>query len=284
METLEQLSDSIEREALISLYTHCPKDLRNALGLTMVEVTDALVVSARGLPGILINRTLGLGSSRALQPPQLLHEPGQEQAFQKAVLKEIIDVYRRQGIERYFVHLYADRLSGQNRADLMAFGLGPARAWMKFYRPASACARPATELRIEAIGTERSRDFARLVCQGFGIAEAGVPLIAALAQDPRWHLFLSFSADRPAGAGALFVQGHCGWLDWATTAPEFRQRGSQSAIMAARINLARELGCQHLFTETGEAVPGDPQHSYGNILKAGFAPLRARANYAPVRR
>jgi hypothetical protein len=53
--------------------------------------------------------------------------------------------------------------------------------------------------------------------------------------------------------------------------------------MAARIEHAVSLGARHLFTETGEAVEGDPQHSYRNILKAEFVETRLRANYAPPR-
>ncbi|HUG99452.1 MAG TPA: hypothetical protein VMQ83_09790 [Gammaproteobacteria bacterium] len=41
-----------------------------------------------------------------------------------------------------------------------------------------------------------------------------------------------------------------------------------------------ELGCRKLLTCTGEAVPGDPQHSYRNILKAGFRESYVRDNYA----
>ena len=44
---------------------------------------------------------------------------------------------------------------------------------------------------------------------------------------------------------------------------------------------AIELGCKRMFTETGEAVEGDPQHSYKNILKAGFTESVLRENYAP---
>jgi hypothetical protein len=36
-----------------------------------------------------------------------------------------------------------------------------------------------------------------------------------------------------------------------------------------------------LFTWTGEAVAGDPQHSYRNILEADFRKLLARESFAP---
>lgn len=65
------------------------------------------------------------------------------------------------------------------------------------------------------------------------------------------------------------------------TSPEFRRRGSQASIMAARLNVVAELGCEHVFTETGEAAAADSQHSYKNIVKAGFEESILRLNYAP---
>lgn len=51
--------------------------------------------------------------------------------------------------------------------------------------------------------------------------------------------------------------------------------------MAQRIADAHDLGCRVLATATGEAVPGDPQHSYRNILRAGFELSHVRANWVP---
>ena len=84
-------------------------------------------------------------------------------------------------------------------------------------------------------------------------------------------------------AGALFVQGDIGWLDWGATAPAFRRRGGQSAVRRQRMLMARELGCRLIATETGEAVAGAPRHSYGNITRMGFRTAYLRENYAPPR-
>jgi hypothetical protein len=51
---------------------------------------------------------------------------------------------------------------------------------------------------------------------------------------------------------------------------------------AADQNDVSELGCRKIFTCTGVSVPGDPQHSYNNILKAGFKEDYIRENYAPA--
>ncbi len=63
----------------------------------------------------------------------------------------------------------------------------------------------------------------------------------------------------------------------------FRDRGIQSALLAARLHHARRLACRAVVTTTGVAVPGDPQHSYRNILKTGFDPLYQTETMAPAR-
>jgi hypothetical protein len=48
-----------------------------------------------------------------------------------------------------------------------------------------------------------------------------------------------------------------------------------------RASRRRALGCSVLFTMTGEDVPGDAQHSYRNIMRAGFREGCLRDNWAP---
>ncbi len=100
-----------------------------------------------------------------------------------------------------------------------------------------------------------------------------------LIDRPRWHVFVAEARGVPVGAAALFVEGDVGWCAFGCMLKEARRRGGQSALLAARVALARELGCRVLFSETGEAVPGDPQHSYKNLLTAGFREAFLRPNY-----
>ncbi len=53
------------------------------------------------------------------------------------------------------------------------------------------------------------------------------------------------------------------------------------ATMTARIRAALDHGCTALYTETGEAVAGDPQHPCGNIERYAFAATRLRQKWAP---
>jgi GNAT superfamily N-acetyltransferase len=142
----------------------------------------------------------------------------------------------------------------------------------------------ATRLDIRPIGREYGEQFAHIACNAFDLGEGAIEWLAELPGRPNWHVFMSFVDDQPAGTGALFVEDGMAWFDFGTTAPEFRQRGSQAALLARRIEYALELGCRKLLTCTGKAVPGDPQHSYRNLLKAGFRETYARGNFAPLRR
>jgi GNAT superfamily N-acetyltransferase len=232
-----------------------------------LQVADGIVLSATHDPSILLNRCTGLGAEKELEA---------------GVIDRVASSYAERGVGRYYLQLYEDGLSSDCRDALARNGLERARGWMKFKRGTGVPPTPRTELRVEQVSGARSRDFAMVACTGFELSDAAMPLLAALVDDDRWSLFVSYDGDEPAGSGALFVDGEAAWLDWAATRPEFRRRGSQSALMAVRLEQAITLRARHIFTETGEAVEGDPQHSYRNILKAGFEEARLRANYAPA--
>ena len=54
----------------------------------------------------------------------------------------------------------------------------------------------------------------------------------------------------------------------------------ETAALASVHEAAGELGCSHIMTATGEAVEGDPQHSWGNIGRYGFKPSFRTRNFA----
>ncbi len=264
LKELDVLSEEVEREALISLHDNCPENTRELISLHLHILDDAVIASAKNEPNVVINRTLGLGT---------------RQAPSNDALGKIKKLYHDAGVGRFFLHVYPDSHPAFKHESLEAQGLQKTRGWMKFHRESSPLPVPETDLEVKEIDSEHALIFGKIVCESFGMSMFSIPMLAGLANDPRWHLFMSYDNGVPAGAGALFVHNDMGWLEWGATNPDFRRRGSQSAIMAARINMAHELGCKHIFTETGEAVPGDPQHSYKNILKSGFTELTLRHNY-----
>jgi GNAT superfamily N-acetyltransferase len=150
--------------------------------------------------------------------------------------------------------------------------------WMKFSRGVSP-RRATCELSIVAVEPARAGDFATVVAGGYDLPEWSEPFAADVVGRPGWSCYVAYDGERPAGAGALYVDGSVGWLGFGATLPDFRGRGAQSAILAARIEDARRQGCSTVVTETGELDEQRPSGSYRNILRAGFREAGVRPNY-----
>jgi GNAT superfamily N-acetyltransferase len=163
-------------------------------------------------------------------------------------------------------------------AELEQRGFTPDYAWMKFFRGV-APREAQSDLDVRLIAPEGAGDFAGVVAEGYELPEWTRPLAANVVGRPGWTCYVAYDGEEPAGAGALFVEGDVGWLGFAATRPHYRGRGAQSAILAARIENARQRGCSTVVTETGAMEEGRPSSSYRNILRAGFREAGIRANY-----
>ena len=263
---LHALADGIEKAALADLHAAAPEDLARRIGLQAFEAGGALVSVVGGDPSIVLNRTSGLGVSAPVTADDV---------------RRIRATYSAAGVGRHFVQVHPEAgLTGLARW-LEEAGYRPQRRWMKFIRGRQPIALPETALQIREIGPEHATDFGRIVAEGFDLSELGAELVGSLAGRRGWRLFMAFADDRPAATGALFVQGRTAWLDWGSTTRAHRRKGAQAALLARRVAVALELGCEAMFTTTGEWVEGDPQHSYKNIQRTGFEELYLSCNYAP---
>jgi GNAT superfamily N-acetyltransferase len=267
---MRDAAEWIERAALEDVYRAAPPEVARQLGLQPFSHGGAFVGLAARLPAsaIVVNRTIGLGVTTPATREQV---------------DEIVGAYAAAGVERYFVHLNPKSTPAELAGWLQGAGLEAARGWQKFERPLDPVAPVRSGLQIRRVGREHGEDFARIACNAFDAGEQAIPWLAELPGRPGWHVFMSFDDGRPAGTGAIHVADGQAWFDFAATAPDFRRRGSQTALLARRIEHALELGCRRLLTCTGKAVPGDPQHSYRNLLKAGFRETTTRPNFAPPR-
>lgn len=263
-------AETIERAALEDLYAAARPAVRQRLGVRTLEVEGGFAGLAPGLPrsAIVLNRAIGLGVSQPATP---------------SGVSRVLQAYRVAGVARFFVHVHADARPDALRGWLQTEGLVRARGWQKFRRDPLPPPGAATELEVREIGAEQGEPFARIACAAFDLGEEAVEWLAELPGRKGWRMVMAFHGGRPAATGALFIQGRAAWFDWAATAPESRRRGAQAALLDYRIRLALDSGCRALYTATGEAVTGDPQHSYSNILRAGFRETRLRENYAPAR-
>jgi GNAT superfamily N-acetyltransferase len=262
-------SEDLERAELEALHAAADPALAGQLRLALLPVADGVASIAAALPAsaIAVNRALGIGLERPVTPD---------------TVRQVRDAYAAAGVARYFLQIHPDAAGAGVAAMCEAAGLVRARGWQKFTRGADEpIPEPADDLEIREVGPDHGVAFARIVCDAFDISDAAVPWLARVPGRDGFRIFLAFVDGEPAGAGGLFLQGGAAWTDFGATAPAHRRRGVQRTLLAHRVREALRHGCERLHTCTGEAVPGDPQHSYNNIKRCGFRETYLRENWAP---
>jgi N-acetylglutamate synthase-like GNAT family acetyltransferase len=85
-------------------------------------------------------------------------------------------------------------------------------------------------------------------------------------EKPGFHHFIAYDGARPIAAAALVKFEEIGYLTYAATAKADRGRGAQSALIAHRVAVARELGCTTIISQTLTMLA----HSFANLRRAGF--------------
>lgn len=265
---MEHELEYIERRMYEDMQAAADDALRKNLKLGAYTIGSAFTSVAGSLPAsaIVANITYGLGLEQRATCEQV---------------DEIIARYDQAGVQRYFIQLHPEAKPPEVVNWLTERGLEQTRGWMMFERGREAPPDVTTSLTVRAAGAQDAAAFARIACDAFDLGDVALPWIAGLVGRRGWHTHMSFDGDTPAGIGVVYVEDDLAYFTFGATAPAYRGRGGQGAVLAARIATALDLGCRVLATCTGEAVAGDPQHSYSNILRAGFRETYVRRNFAP---
>jgi GNAT superfamily N-acetyltransferase len=157
---------------------------------------------------------------------------------------------------------------------LRARGLEPGWGWMVFRRDAVGPPRAETSLRlVEVDGADEAAAFGRIVRVSYGLPRAVEPRFAR-TPDAGWLCWLALDGDEPAAAAALYAAEGVASLGLAGTLPEHRGKGAQSALLAARIRRAAELGCDLVITET--ASEGATDRATPTATSCGLALRKTR--------
>jgi GNAT superfamily N-acetyltransferase len=258
-----RLADSIEARAMLDTYAAAPTpfDLRTEI------VAGATLLLAPQIPASFFNRVIGLG----------VFEPATEPA-----LDEILERCESAKPREFWLHLNPVAKPAQLAGWLAARGFAPPprRTWAKFLRgPEPYSVRPST-LSVRAANPADAAAIAAVVCAAFGMPSALEPWFAALVGRRGWTFVVAEMEGRIAATGAVFIEASNAWLGVGATLADYRNRGAQSALLAARIQVAADAGCTVIATETGESIAGEVNPSLNNIRRAGFVQVCSRLNYA----
>ena len=122
---------------------------------------------------------------------------------------------------------------------------------------------------VRASASHEAKLWTQTVAEGFAehypVTQAMLDVMEGFYGRRDACFFLSFVDGVVAGGGGVFAGQGVGGLFGASTLPAFRRRGIQSALLAMRLDWAREQGCD---LAVSFARPGSISHR--NIERNGF--------------
>ncbi len=175
--------------------------------------------------------------------------------------------YRLTGFINVFVRALGDRDPSEHGPERGALPLHGANA--------DADVRPGS-VRVRRIDKREGTAWARLVGQGFGESEPSAMTIdLGLAQLDREHVacFQAEIEGLPVAGGVLSVDDGIAFLFAGSTLAGQRGRGAQTALIAARVAYARDIGCRLVSVAASAG-----SSSQRNIERAGFRLSYTRAS------
>jgi len=186
-------------------------------------------------------------------------------------LEAAIEWARDRGVDPYVPVTPGLSTTGEAETFLRGAGFAPGYGWMKFVRDAHPprFSPPSDVEVVEQTGPDE-HPFAAIVAAGFGLPAWCAELFAALPGRADWRCYVALVDGEAQATGAMLLDTGIAELGMAATLEPARRRGCQAALLHRRIVDAAAAGCELLFVETGERVPGRPSNSYRNILRAGF--------------
>jgi GNAT superfamily N-acetyltransferase len=258
-----------EAEFMYAMFACADSDSRAALGMAQHRVGGGEVtVMANDPTGSYWSRAIGLGVREPLTP---------------AVVDEVLDFTREHG-GRTMVFQLAPGASPRDWPDLLSdYGAVPGGTWVKFAGDTGPRPEVPTDLKIDVLGREHAREFARVMCTGFRM-----PLDSPL---PRWFgglpgwtaagftAYGAWDGQDLVATGSLFVHEGVATLAGAATLPSHRGRGAQTALMVRRIRDAAAAGCGVVTCETGSEARDSPNPSLHNMRRLGLTELYERRNW-----
>jgi len=134
------------------------------------------------------------------------------------------------------------------------------------------------EIEIRLAGLEELELWALTVAQGFAenypVTQEVISVMKMFAASKDTECYLARIDGRVAGGATLSIRGRIAGLFGASTLPDYRNRGVQTALLHWRLRRAAEAGCELAMSL---AQPGS--HSQRNITRLGFQTLYTRVKF-----
>jgi len=264
-------ADGVEAAAYSDLFDAAPASLKARLGIDVQQHVGATLLIAPGLPTPMFNRAIGLGLAAAASETDV---------------DVLVQRYAEAGSASWWLHWnpFAEPATMPELLQHRGFTLPSRRRWAKMLRGTQPPPTIHTDLHVAPARDDDVAPLTSAIAQAFGMPPFMADWLAALHGRPRWRVYAVTDEQRVVGGGCLFVDGDNAWLGMGSVVESHRRRGAQGALMALRIADAIAAGCEHIVTETGEAIADEPNPSLANMKRCGFATVASRLNFEAPKR
>ena len=263
--TLFRSISTCEMNAWKDMYDAAGKEISENFGIRVFSLGSGCVSIVKNIDILAYNRVIGLG----------LMEPATEE-----IIDNIISKYTEAGVKRFFIQIHPEAAPSKMQDWFEKRKIRHYNNWVKHYRGVENPPSAETGLEIREVQkTNEAEQFGEIITKSFEWPDEMKYWFANLAGRKCWKTYLAFDNDNPVATASLFVKDDCGWLSFASTLPDYRGKGAQSALIARRIQDAAELGCKVLTVETAEDNEEKRSQSLQNIQKMGFEVAFIRPNF-----
>jgi GNAT superfamily N-acetyltransferase len=256
-----------ESEYLADSFAAAPPDIAAQLGMTIRRVGGGVASIMKADPtGFFWSRVLGLGWS----------EPVTDE-----IVSELLNIYSNEGAGSILIQTSPVANPPGWSEILQRHGFKNGRAWVKLIRDLSVPPSVTTNLAIRPLDVSDATNYASVYWEGFGLPDPRfITWMGAHVGRTGWTMFGAFDEEALVGVATMHHQGDVVCLSGAATLASHRNRGAQSALMAARLKEGASLGAKWASTETGAETESDPNPSLHNMRRMGFEELYVRENWS----
>ena len=265
-----ELADKLERseaEYMASDMSALRTDADNPLGVDVAYFGDATALAMSGVDDWEFNRTIGLRGQRS------------------EGIDAVLGWYRERGVDCRF-DVAPMLCSERVRRDLAERGYYQSGFHTVLYgEPTREQPAAGDGVEVNEVGFGDMGTFAGLFMLYYDDMDVAPDLIGRARANvearhplPGWRLYVAAVDGTPAAFGALYVSGGVGSLAGAATAPRYRGRGCQSALVRRRIADAAAEGCDLV---AAQATPGSS--SQRNMERAGLRVAYTKAIWSRLR-
>jgi GNAT superfamily N-acetyltransferase len=266
------LTEKAEAEAYYSFEAGTPAGIQAAMGMQLERIGGGVVLAVRNDPTRFWSKVIGLG----------FDEP-----VTTALLQRVLGFYTDRGVSATVIQIAPSVLPADWPdicAKLHITPGGPPVVKLAGDISAAVAGRRGPGLgpglRVGPVSAGQAAEWAAVMCGVFGFPlENQAEMAAASVGPPDWRAFAVWDDHRIVATAALHIFEKTGHLFGGATIPAARGRGAQSALIEARVQAAREAGCQWVIGETGAEAPGQHSASLHNMMRAGLQVRYERQNW-----